>query len=81
MFTRAKAKNRDKVEVLAAQGRINVLLNSNVKEIHEDSVLIEQNGKVGKIANQAVIISAGGILPTGFLKDIGIDVETKYGTA
>jgi thioredoxin reductase len=56
-------------------------LNSNVKEIHEDSVLIEQNGKVGKIANQAVIISAGGILPTGFLKDIGIDVETKYGTA
>jgi hypothetical protein len=23
----------------------------------------------------------GGILPTGFLKDIGITVETKYGTA
>jgi len=27
-----------------------------------------------------VIVSAGGILPTGFLKDIGIDVNTKYGT-
>jgi len=23
---------------------------------------------------------AGGILPTGFLKDIGVEVETKYGT-
>ena len=80
-FTRAKAKNRDKVEALAAQGRLNVLLNSNVKEIHDNSVLIERDGKIAKVPNQAVIISAGGILPTGFLKEVGIDVETKYGTA
>ena len=80
-FTRAKAKNRDKVEALAAQGRLNVLLNSNVKEIHDDSVFIERDGKIAKVPNQAVIISAGGILPTGFLKEVGIDVETKYGTA
>jgi len=31
--------------------------------------------------NDAVIVNAGGILPTAFLKEIGIDVETKYGTA
>jgi thioredoxin reductase/ferredoxin len=80
-FTRAKAKNRDRVEALAAEGRLNVLLNSNVKEIHEDSVLIEQDGKIARVPNQAVIISAGGILPTGFLKDVGIEVETKFGTA
>jgi thioredoxin reductase/NAD-dependent dihydropyrimidine dehydrogenase PreA subunit len=80
-FTRAKAKNRDKVEALATQGRLNVLLNSNVKEIHEDSVLIEQDRNIARVPNQAVIISAGGILPTGFLKEVGIDVETKYGTA
>jgi hypothetical protein len=27
-----------------------------------------------------VIISAGGILPTTFLRSIGINVETKWGT-
>ena len=33
------------------------------------------------IDNDAVIVCAGGILPTPFLKSIGIEVETKYGTA
>ena len=80
-FTRAKAKNRDKVETLASAGRMKVLLKSNVKEIREDSVLIEQDGKPIPLRNDAVIVSAGGILPTGFLKEIGIDVETKYGSA
>src|SRR5262249_9608847 len=29
----------------------------------------------------AVIICAGGILPNAFLKSVGIEVETRYGTA
>jgi len=80
-FTRAKPKNREKVEDRARSGRLRVLLNSSVKEIREDSVLIEHEGKPIPISNDAVIVSAGGILPTGFLKEIGIEVETKYGTA
>jgi thioredoxin reductase len=80
-FTRAKPKNREKVESMAAAGRIHVLMNSNVKEIRDDSVVIEQDGKLGQLANDAVIVSAGGILPTAFLREVGINVETKYGTA
>lgn len=80
-FTRAKPRNRDKVESLASAGRIKVLMNSNVKEIREDSVILEQDGKLSQFPNDAVIISAGGILPTAFLKDVGITVETKFGTA
>jgi thioredoxin reductase (NADPH) len=80
-FTRAKPKNRDKIEDRAREGRLRVLFNSNVREIREDSVLIEKEGKPIPMANDAVIVSAGGILPTGFLKEIGIEVETKYGTA
>ena len=79
-LTRAKPKNRDKVESLAAAGRIQLVLNSNVVEIREDSVLLDQQGKKIPLANDAVIVSAGGILPTGFLKEVGISVETKYGT-
>jgi thioredoxin reductase/ferredoxin len=80
-FTRAKPKNREKVESMASAGSLQLLMNSNVKEIRGDSVLIEQEGNLVPIANDAVIVSAGGILPTGFLKEIGITVETKFGTA
>jgi thioredoxin reductase (NADPH) len=41
---------------------------------------IEYNGQQISLRNDAVIVCAGGILPTAFLKSVGIDVETKYGT-
>jgi thioredoxin reductase (NADPH) len=44
-------------------------------------VHIEHNGAIAALRNDDVIVCAGGILPTGFLKEIGITVETKYGTA
>ena len=80
-FTRAKKKNRDKVEEMGSDGRLSVMMNSNVKEIQDDSVLIDQQGKLTPIKNDAVIVSAGGILPTGFLKEMGITVNTKHGEA
>ena len=80
-FGRAKQKNRDKVAEFEAAGRLRVLMNSNVREIREDSVLIETESKPVILPNQGIIVCAGGILPTGFLKEIGITVETKYGTA
>ncbi len=80
-FSRAKEKNRNKVTAAEADGRLQVLFNSNVKEILDDRVLIEQEGQMIELVNDAVIVSAGGVLPTPFLKQIGIEVETKYGTA
>ena len=80
-FSRAKKKNRDRTAVAAEQKNISVLFNSNVKTITDTNIVIEQNGKLLKLKNDAVIISAGGILPTPFLKQIGIHVETKYGTS
>ncbi len=79
-FSRAKQKNREKVEAMRTEGRLNVLFNSNVKEILPDSVLISLNDKVGRLKNDSIIVSAGGILPTVFLQKIGINVETKWGT-
>ena len=79
-FNRAKQKNRDKVDAAVAAGRLRVLFSSNVKEIHSDKVAIAVGEKLGTIKNDAVIVSAGGILPSAFLKTIGINVETKRGT-
>ena len=80
-FSRAKEKNRRKVDEAQKQGRLQVMMSSNVKEITDDKVTINFNDEDVSIANDAVIVCAGGILPTGFLKSIGIEVETKYGTA
>jgi thioredoxin reductase (NADPH) len=79
-FSRAKQKNREKIEAMASEGRVDVLLNSNVKEIQADSVSIAIGEEVKQIPNESIIVSAGGILPTAFLQKIGINVETKWGT-
>lgn len=81
VFSRAKKKNRARLEKAQQDGRVTVLMESNVKSISEKSVELEQGGSAMQIQNDAVIVNAGGILPTGFLKEVGIAVETKYGTA
>ncbi|MHB8624367.1 MAG: NAD(P)-binding domain-containing protein [Sulfuricaulis sp.] len=80
-FGRVKEKNRLQLQEVEKKGRIKVLLQSNVKKIEINKVMLEHVGKILEIKNDAVIVSAGGILPTPLLKEIGIIVETKHGTA
>jgi thioredoxin reductase len=80
-FTRAKAKNRKRVEQAAAAKRLRVALESEVRRIDRSHVLIAARGRELELPNDAVIVNAGGVLPTHFLRDIGVDVQTKYGTA
>ena len=80
-FSRAKEKNRNAIEQLRKAGRLRVLMESNVKGIAKEKVLVERKGKSLELPNDAVIVCAGGILPTPFLKSLGIRIETKYGTA
>ena len=79
-FARAKAKNRERIDAYTRDERIRLYLKSNVTRIGEDDIELEQEGQSLRLPNDAVIINAGGILPTAFLKKIGIEVETKYGT-
>ena len=80
-FGRAKTKNREKVAAQSSTGRLNVQLKSQVKKIDEDEVELQCADGLRRIPNNAIIVCAGGILPTDFLKSIGINMETKYGTA
>lgn len=80
-FNRAKGKNRDLVEKMTSSGRLRVILSSDVRLIEPRQVTIEHAGQVEQIQNDAIIVCAGGILPTPFLKSAGISIETKYGTA
>ncbi len=80
-FGRAKAKNRARVEAAVRRGALTLMLKSNVKAIGRKDVLMECEGREVTLRNDIVIVCAGGILPTAFLKSVGIEVETKYGTA
>ena len=80
-FSRAKEKNRKRVAEAEAKGRLQLVMSSNVTAIYEDRVELDQEGQVFAVPNDAVIVSAGGVLPTPFLKKIGIEVNTKFGTA
>lgn len=79
-FSRAKPKNRQRVDKAQAQKRLTVLFQSTVKEITPGTVTLKKNGESIEIKNDAIIVCAGGILPTKFLQSVGIKVETKYGT-
>lgn len=80
-FGRVKQKNRERLEAAQAAGRLRVALSSNIVGIAADSVDLEQGGKVEQLPSDAVIVCAGGILPTPMLKEMGIRVDTKFGTA
>ena len=80
-FQRAKKRNRERVKAATAAGSLNVLLKSEVKSITPGEVALLLEGQELALPNDTVIVNAGGILPTEFLKQIGIDVETKWGTA
>ena len=79
-FQRAKQRNRQRVDAASAKGQLKILLNSQIREIRSDEVILKQATGDLKLSNDAVIVSAGGVLPNDFLKSIGIKVETKYGT-
>jgi len=66
-FSRAKEKNRQKIDSARDAGKLNVLLSSNVKTIGKNEVSIDQEGKMHTMKNDGVIVCAGGILPTPFL--------------
>ncbi len=78
-FSRAKVKNRKRLSNAAEQGKLQVFLSSTPREIKPDSVLLETPNGEKLLANDTMIVCAGGILPTAFLKSVGVEVETHHG--
>ncbi|MFA6014977.1 MAG: NAD(P)-binding domain-containing protein [Gallionellaceae bacterium] len=80
-FSGAKPKNRDRLEGMSKSGKVKILLKSGVKSIAPKTIIMKHDGQETEIPNDGVIVCAGGTLPTPFLKEIGVMVETKFGTA
>lgn len=78
---RLKQANRARLDAAVAQGKLILLLRSEVQAIAPHSVFVRFDGEVKQIPNDMVVICAGGVLPTAMLQSIGVHVETKRGTA
>jgi thioredoxin reductase (NADPH) len=80
-FSRAKPRNRERVAAAERNGRLRVLFDSQVRSIGPKTVALHCKGRTVQLPNDSVIVSVGGILPTDFLRSVGLAVETKHGTA
>jgi thioredoxin reductase/NAD-dependent dihydropyrimidine dehydrogenase PreA subunit len=79
-FSRVKQKNRDRVQTEAAAGRLTLALSSTVKRIDADAVLLKTAEGEQQLPNDAVVVCAGGVLPTPLLQSVGIRFATKHGS-
>lgn len=79
-FGRVKPKNRERLAEAEQSGKLSVWLGSQVLRIEERLAAITKAGEEIMLENDFVIVCAGGVLPTPMLKEIGIRVETKFGS-
>ncbi len=81
VFNRIKPANRKRLEDAEAAGQIDVRLKTEVKSVAPGRVELIGEGGTATVENDVVVVQAGGVLPTALLRELGVTVETKYGTA
>jgi thioredoxin reductase/Pyruvate/2-oxoacid:ferredoxin oxidoreductase delta subunit len=79
-FNRVKTRNRSRLNDAVASNKINLMLESQLTNISSAKITIKHSGTELELDNNAIIVCAGGELPTPFLKKIGITVEARFGT-
>lgn len=83
-FGRIKPANRTRIEAALEKGAVEVLWCTNVARIETGKVWLTNgspSSEAHPIDNDQVLIFAGGELPTEFLRECGVTIETKFGTA
>lgn len=74
-FARPKEQNAEKLDALVKQGKIKLVMESNVKEVKNDSVLLSTKDGDIEIPNSIVYTMIGKELPTAFFKRNNIKME------
>ena len=81
-FGRIKKKNQQRLDAAVQAGQVTLELGTNVVAIHDSTVELKGgDGEVRSLANDYVLVFAGGVLPTKFLKAAGVTIETYRGEA
>lgn len=78
-FSRAKPKNRERIEAARRGGRIAIRYGTQVSAITGKTVALRGVDGVHEIPNDDIIVCAGGELPSAFLRSVGIELQTLHG--
>ncbi len=78
-FSRIKEKNRSQIVAAEKAGWLKILFESQVKSIDDQSVVLKLKDDEITISNDYLFVLIGGELPTVFVQNIGIEMETKFG--
>jgi thioredoxin reductase (NADPH) len=76
-FGRVKDRNREKIDAAIAAGKVELLLESQVREIRREVVVLEHAGTPRLLPNDGVVIRIGGEAPYPFLERIGVRIVKK----
>jgi len=78
-FSRIKPGNQDRVQTALAQGRVEILWDSQLLEIYGDHVSLTHGGGNVSVPASQIFVFIGGELPTKFLRQSGVEIETHFG--
>jgi putative YpdA family bacillithiol system oxidoreductase len=76
-FFRIKERNKSHIEEAMSKKKINVVFDSQVKEIKENGVVLSTRDGDVELPNEFVFIYAGGEMPFELLKKIGISTQVQ----
>src|SRR5690606_7462053 len=71
-LTRIKERNAQRLREAARGGKLRVLYRSQVREVREQSVVLDVAGSATELPNDCVWIFAGGEPPKAFLEKVGV---------
>lgn len=79
-FSRIKEDNQRLIEAAIEGGQIRFLPETNLTAISDtDVAFTDAAGEAHRIENDYVFVMIGGTLPTAVLRELGIEIDTKFG--
>ncbi len=76
-LSRVKERNVEKIQRAIANGRVQALFRSQLREIRPDVVVLDVDGEKTILPNDHVFIRIGGDAPYAFLERLGIQIVSK----
>ena len=79
-FTRSKPKNKQNIIKAHEEGKLEIIYNSSLVAINPESCFykIADQEETIEVKNDLVYIFAGGLLPTAFLENAGVQITKRF---
>lgn len=80
-FFRIKPANQQRIQQAIEESRLTAIFNSEVVKNEPEKIHIQkEDDEIEILPNNQLFIFIGGTLPMALLKDLGVKIDTKFGT-